>query len=100
MNASSAEFPKCRTFLQTLWKTLLVSGQPRTHQVMYGGVTEEVHLLHRLFCGPTLSPHAICRDHHSGPVITQAAVDSYPLVRILLAYFQEAREYIVFGTRT
>ena len=65
----STEFPKCRAFLQALWETLLVSRQSRTHQVMHGGVTEEMHLLHRLFCGPTLSVHAICRDHHSGPVI-------------------------------
>src|SRR5712692_5083573 len=65
----SAELPKCRAFLQTLGKTLLVSRQPRTHQVMHGGVAEVMHLLHRLFCSPTFYAHAIRRDHHTGPVI-------------------------------
>src|SRR5258708_22826323 len=61
---------------------------------------EGMHLLHRLFSGPALSAHAKCRNHHSGPVITQPAVHEDLSVRIFLDQVQEAREYLVPGKGT
>ena len=58
-----------RVVLETMGKALLISPQPRTHQVMYTPVTEFVHLLYGFVRRPIPLSHAIYGDHHSSAVI-------------------------------
>src|SRR5438445_9058018 len=78
----STQFPKRRARLQTLGKTLLVSRQAGTHQMMHRRVAEEMHLFHCLVRSPALCAHAIRCDHHSGSVIAPPAVHENLLVRM------------------
>ena len=56
------------------------------------------HLLHGLLRGPALLGHAISRDHHSGVIIPQMAVDEYLPGWILAQKQKEGCEYFVVGT--
>jgi hypothetical protein len=72
--------------------------QSGANEVMPWRKAQSFHLLHGLLRAPALLSHAISRDHHSGAIVPQAAVDEYLPGWILAKKQKEACEYLVFGS--
>ncbi len=62
---------------------------------MGAGEAEDLHLVHGFVGGPAFFRHAVGRDHHSGTVIAEAAVDEDFLATILPEHLQKFDEDIV-----
>src|SRR5882762_1101084 len=74
LRLSRPQSTKYRIPPQVLRKIPLIPREPGTNEMMGPRKAELFHLFSRLMRRPSFESHAVRRDHHSTPVISQAAV--------------------------
>lgn len=81
-------------------KAVLVRAQAWADEMVFAAEAKMLHFEHRLIRGPAFIGHAVRGDHHSGAIVSQAAMHEYFFVGIVLEQLEESSENIVMGEWT